>query len=78
MKKLEKLEKFQLINKKLETVLGGETLPVKSFLNVDAGTETGAGEACIANGQCSSYTSDTLYSNGGYVYRGIKFNDKPC
>lgn len=78
MKKLEKLEKFQLINKKLETVLGGQGAPVKSFLKLDNGTQTGAGEGCIINGQCSTYTSDVFYDNGGFVYSGVKFIDKPC
>lgn len=78
MKKLEKLVSFQLQNEKLSMVLGGEGKPVKPSLNVDTGTQTGAGEGCIVNGQCCSYTSDVLYENGGYTYSGIVFNDKPC
>lgn len=78
MKNLEKLQNFQLKNKKLENILGGQAAPVQSFISVSAGTQTGAGEGCIVNGQCCSYTSDVLYDNGGYVYSGVKFNDKPC
>lgn len=77
-KSLEKLGSFQLQNEKLSMVLGGEGKPVQSFLSVDTGTQTGAGEGCIANGQCCTYTSDVLYDNGGYTYSGVKFNDKPC
>ena len=34
MKNLEKMQSFQVKNKKLETVLGGQAAPVQSFINV--------------------------------------------
>ena len=63
MKKLEKLESFQLQNEKLVTVFGGEGGPVRSFLAGNVET-TGGGSNQLNNYPstgtctCEEYTSD--------------------
>ncbi|MCA6065994.1 hypothetical protein JI747_002320 [Chryseobacterium sp. RG1] len=77
-KKFEKLESFKLKNEKLETILGGEGAPVKSFYSFDV-QATGAGETCeLASGQCLSYSSDILNGPDDYVYFNVNAVDKPC
>lgn len=75
-KSLEKLTSFELKNKKLATVLGGQGGPAKPSL--DFGVQaTGAGEVCT-NGQCLSYSSDALYADGSYTYVNVNAIEKPC
>ena len=68
---------FHRKNQKLQNVLGGEGGPAQSFLNIDSGQVTGAGEMCIGE-SCVSYSGDVLYSNGGFTYYNLNYIDKPC
>lgn len=83
MKKLEKIDKFQIKNQKLQNVLGGEGGPAQSFLSIDSGQVTGAGEYCQdINGdgksECIAYTSDMYFGNGLTGYSGGQVVNKSC
>lgn len=73
MKKLEKLQSFQLKNEKLGSILGGG--PSKP--TNDVGETTGAGETCFL-GQCVAYNSDTRLPNGGIYFELDHVVTKPC
>ncbi|KFF14448.1 hypothetical protein IW15_03170 [Chryseobacterium soli] len=78
-KTLEKLENFQLQNKKLDVILGGQGAPVKSFLAIDPVT-TGGGEYEFLGPkgyECHAFTSDLDFGNGGMGYNGVTVVDKP-
>lgn len=81
-KKFEKLESFQLKNEKLETILGGQGAPVKSFYSFDAQATEG-GERCLGLGpngqyQCVSYSSDTRMGDGSVFFQGEVHIEKSC
>ncbi|MFP3596368.1 hypothetical protein [Chryseobacterium sp. SIMBA_029] len=80
-KTLEKLENFQLQNKKLDVILGGQGAPVKSFANI--GSPTGGGERCVGLGpngeyQCVAYSSDTQFGDGSYMFVGEVQINRSC
>ncbi|MFP3681352.1 hypothetical protein SB725_30160, partial [Pseudomonas sp. SIMBA_041] len=66
MKKLEKLQSFQIQNEKLGSILGGQGGPAHMTTSIGVGSPTGAGETSMPTEwgcQCSSYTSDTDFGN---------------